>query len=40
MLNEKRKELLIKLEFLIGNECYNSNIQNYGHGGIPSRNLV
>ena len=34
MLNEERKELLIKLELLIGNECYNSNIQNYGPGGV------
>ncbi|MDR6496391.1 hypothetical protein J2797_006318 [Paraburkholderia terricola] len=30
---KSRKELLIQLESLIGNECYNANIQNYGPGG-------
>lgn len=28
------KELLIRMESIIGNECYNQNIQNYGPGGI------
>lgn len=27
------KELLIKLESIVGNECYNSNIQNYSSWG-------
>lgn len=27
-------ELLIKMEQIIGNECYNSKIQNYGPGGV------
>lgn len=30
---EKRKELLLKLESIIGSSCYNGNIQNYGPGG-------
>jgi len=36
-LNEKVgpiKELLIRIEDIIANECYNQNIQNYGPGGI------
>ncbi|MCG7866477.1 MAG: hypothetical protein JAY74_08905 [Candidatus Thiodiazotropha taylori] len=28
------KKLLIDLEHIVGNECYNSNIQNYGSWGI------
>ena len=31
---EPIKELLIKMESIIGNECYNQSIQNYGPGGI------
>lgn len=27
-------DLLIKMEQIIGNECYNGNIQNYGPGGV------
>lgn len=27
-------ELLVKMEQIIGNECYNSKIQNYGPGGV------
>ena len=28
------KQLLINLESIVGNECYNSNIQNYGSWGV------
>ncbi|MCU7873574.1 MAG: hypothetical protein KZQ91_12605 [Candidatus Thiodiazotropha sp. (ex Lucinoma borealis)] len=28
------KQLLIDLEGIVGNECYNSNIQNYGSWGV------
>ena len=28
------KELLIRMERIVGNECYNQNIQNYGPGGV------
>ena len=31
---EPIKKLLQKMESIIGNECYNKNIQNYGPGGI------
>lgn len=30
----KLKILLVELEDIVGNECYNSNIQNYSSGGI------
>jgi hypothetical protein len=30
---KKRLELLLALEQIIGNECYNPNIQNWGPGG-------
>ena len=33
-LSEKRKRLLLELEDLIGNECYNANIQNWGSHGV------
>jgi hypothetical protein len=33
-LDERRKRLLIKLESIIGNECYNANIQNWGPEGV------
>ena len=33
-LSEKRKRLLLELENLIGNECYNANIQNWGPHGV------
>lgn len=32
-LTKKRAKLLSELEYLIGNNCYNGNIQNYGAGG-------
>ena len=28
-----RREVLVQLESILGNECYNGNIQNYGPGG-------
>ncbi len=31
---KKRAELLMKLEELIGSECYNANIQNWGPHGV------
>jgi hypothetical protein len=33
-ISKKRKQLLILMEKLIGDECYNGNIQNWGPGGI------
>jgi hypothetical protein len=32
-ISKERKELLIKLESIIGSSCYNGNIQNWGPGG-------
>ena len=32
-ISKKRRNLLVKLESIIGNECYNGNIQNYGPWG-------
>ncbi len=31
--SERRKTLLLELENIIGNECYNQNIQNWGPHG-------
>lgn len=33
MLSKEKKELLILLEQIVGNQCYNANIQNYGPFG-------
>ncbi|MFZ5671936.1 MAG: hypothetical protein ACOZAM_03120 [Pseudomonadota bacterium] len=33
-LTKGRKAVLIKLESIIGNECYNAKIQNWGPGGV------
>jgi hypothetical protein len=33
-LNERRRRLLIRLESIIRNECYNANIQNWAPGGV------
>ena len=33
-LSEARRKVLIRLESILGNECYNASIQNYGPGGI------
>lgn len=30
---KRKKELLVKMEYIIGNSCYNGNIQNWGPGG-------
>lgn len=32
-LQRARRNVLIKLESILGAECYNANIQNYGLGG-------
>lgn len=32
-MNKKRLELLMTLESIVGNECYNANTQNWGPGG-------
>ena len=32
--SEKRKTLLLELENIIGNECYNQNTQNWGPHGV------
>jgi hypothetical protein len=32
-MTKKRAALLAELEYIIGNNCYNGNIQNYGPGG-------
>lgn len=31
---KKRAQLLLELESLIGNKCYNGNIKNWGAGGV------
>jgi hypothetical protein len=33
-ISENRKRLLLDLEDIIGNECYNANIQNWGPRGV------
>ena len=33
-LSTARRNLLVRLESMLGNECYNANIQNYGPGGV------
>jgi hypothetical protein len=33
-MNEKRLALLMELERIVGKQCYNGNIQNWGPGGI------
>ena len=32
-ISRKQRELLLKLEQMIGSSCYNGNIQNWGPGG-------
>ena len=32
-ISKKRMRLLLELENLVGQECYNANIQNWGPGG-------
>jgi len=33
-MSKARRKLLIQLESILGNECYNANVQNYGPGGV------
>lgn len=33
-IQKSRRQVLTKLESIIGSECYNANIQNYGPGGV------
>ncbi|MBN9276788.1 MAG: hypothetical protein J0I57_04050 [Hyphomicrobium sp.] len=33
-LTKRRALLLAELEYLVGNNCYNGNIQNWGAGGV------
>lgn len=33
-MSSARRKLLVQLESILGNECYNASIQNYGPGGI------
>ncbi len=33
-MSKARRRLLVQLEGILGNECYNGNIQNYGPGGV------
>ena len=33
-LTKKRAKLLTELEYLIGSECYNGSIQNWGPNGV------
>lgn len=33
-LSRSRRDLLVELESILGGECYNANIQNYGPGGV------
>lgn len=33
-MSKKRAQLLLELESLVGSECYNGNIQNWGPGGV------
>lgn len=33
-LTKAHRKVLVQLESILGNECYNASIQNYGPGGI------
>ena len=33
-LSKARRKLLVRMECILGNECYNGSIQNYGPGGV------
>ena len=33
-LSNARRKLLVRMESMLGSECYNANIQNYGPGGV------
>lgn len=41
-LSPARRRLLLQLENIVGNECYNASIENYGPGGTreaPGRSI-
>ncbi|MCQ4254569.1 hypothetical protein [Stutzerimonas stutzeri] len=33
-LSETKRQLLLQMESILGNECYNAHIQNYGPNGV------
>jgi hypothetical protein len=33
-LSKAHRNVLVQLESILGNECYNASIQNYGPGGV------
>lgn len=33
-ISNARRKLLVRMESILGNACYNGNIQNYGPGGV------
>jgi len=33
-ISNARRKLLVRMESILGNACYNANIQNYGPGGV------
>lgn len=33
-LSSVRRQILVQMESILGGECYNGNIQNYGAGGV------
>lgn len=33
-LSNAKRKLLVRLESMLGNECYNASTQNYGPGGV------
>lgn len=33
-LLKSRRQIIVKLESILGAECYNAHIQNYGPGGV------
>ena len=33
-LSRDRRKVLVQMESILGNECYNASIQNYGPGGV------
>jgi hypothetical protein len=37
-LSKARRNLLIQMESILGKECYNANIRNYGPGGTRESN--
>jgi hypothetical protein len=33
-ISNARRKLLVRMESMLGNECYNASMQNYGPGGV------